>query len=326
MPKVDLAKAMDMRKSSTNNSAAVDKSYNDLFGLPSENETAVLLPISKLIHYSRDPFKDRPGEENDSLAASIREIGLQFPIIVRPGTEKGFYEILAGRRRTAAVKANGGTEIAALIRDVNDDKAVMIATETNLRYREKILHSEKAFAYKLQLDTIKRQGKRTDLKEDGSSTQPAWKSESAVIIAERNETTKDEIRRYIRLTFLIPPLLELADSEKIPFMAAVELSYLDETAQNTVFRFFFENEYGTKLDVKLATALHAEFKEKTMLTDESIEKICSNRQAATQPRILSINRRKLVKYIDDVASLPSDKELEQLFFEFIKLRFGKKVS
>ena len=326
MPKVDLAKTMDMRRSSANNSAAVDKSYNDLFGLPSENEMAVLLPINKLVNYSQDPFKDRPGEEHERLAASIRENGLQFPIIVRPGTDKGSYEILAGRRRTTAVKANGDTEIAAIIRNVNDDKAVMIATETNLCSREKILHSEKAFAYKLQLDAIKRQGKRVDLL-DSSSTQNEWRGiESAVIIADRYGTDKNEIRRYVRLTYLIQPLLDLTDSEKIPFVAAVELSYLDEAAQQTVFGFFFENEYGVKLDVKLAAALRVEFKETAKLTDETIESICSNRQAATQPRILSINRRKLVKYVDDAVSLPSDKELEQLFFEFIKLRFGKKVS
>jgi len=300
--------------------AALDKDYNDMFGLPTGTESVVKLPIRNLRHYENDPFKDRSGEEMEKLAASIRENGLQYPIIVRPMQEKGQYEILAGRRRVGAVKTNGGTEIDAIIRDVDDDEAAMIVTETNLRSREKILPSERAFAYKLQLDVIKRQGKRSDLEDDATSTRIGWRSESANLVAEKNDTSKNEIRRYIRLTYLIPPLLNLVDTETIPLYAAFDLSYLDEPAQTSVHTFFFKSEYGVKLDLKMATSLHAAFKEKKVLTEEIIGALCHDKQNNIQPRTFSINRKKLQPYLD---KLPDDDELERLFLEFIESRFGK---
>lgn len=318
MPKVSIADKLAIR-TANDTAAALDKSYNDMFGLPTGIENIVKLPICNLRHYDNDPFKDRSGEEMERLIASIRENGLQYPIIVRPMAEKGQYEILAGRRRVNAVKAGGGVEIDAIIRDVDDSEAVMIVTETNLRSREKLFPSEKAFAYKLQLEAIKCQGKRTDLGNTATSTQVAWRTESASIIAEKNEVSKDEIRRYIRLTYLLPQLLELVDAETIPFVAGVYLSYLDETAQTTVHAFFFEADYGVKLDLKLSSSLRSMFKEKGALTEEDIEALCKDRINAVQPRTFSINRNKMQPY---VGKLPSDVELEQLFLEFLEVRFG----
>ena len=317
MPKTNIAEKVANRIAQ-DSGAALDKSYNEMFGLPSVTEEVVLLPIRNLRHYEKDPFKDRLGDEMEKLAASIRENGLQYPIIVRPIKQAGQYEILAGRRRVNAVKANGEKEIKAIIRDVDDNESAMIVTETNLRSREKLFHSEKAYAYKLQLEAIKRQGKRTDLA-NGTSTQIAWKSESAQIIADKNDVSKDEIRRYIRLTCLIPQLLDLVDADKIPFVAGYNLSYLDEAAQTLVHAFFFDAEYGVKLDIKMAEAIKAAFKANNSLSDEMIEALCQERHDNGKPRNFSINRKKLQPYL---GSLPDDDELERLFLEFIASRFG----
>jgi ParB family chromosome partitioning protein len=235
---------------------------------------------------------------------------------------KGQYEILAGRRRTGAVKLNGGKEIMAIIRDVDDDEAAMIVTETNLRHREKLYHSEKAFAYKLQLEAIKRQGKRTDLDDGTTSAQIAQKF-SRDIVAEKNEVSKDEIRRYIRLTCLIPQLLDLVDSEAMPFVAGVDLSYLDEPAQKLVHSFFFECDNGVKLDLKMAAALRASFKETGNLTPEAIKSLCHGKQKPNPSNAFSISRKKLLPYLD---KLPDQDELERLFLEFLQVRFGNRQS
>lgn len=319
VPKVNFAVAMDQRKEQArDNCMDVDKLFNNMFRLPTDKEGITVLPLDQLRHYPKDPFKDRQGSEMERLAASIRENGLQNPIIVRPIKEEpGQFEILAGRRRVNAIRSNGGTEIDAIIRDVDDDTAAMIVTETNLRSREKIYPSEKAFAYKLQLEAIKHQGKRVDL--DDSTCAPIGHKRSRDIIAGINDVSKNEISRFIRLTNLSQPLLDLADEEKIPLFAAIDLSYLDEAAQNAVHAFFFENEYGVKLDLKLSAKLREVFKAKGCLTEEDIEALCLEKQERAVPRTFSINRKKLSPYLE---KLPDDAELERLFLEFLMQRFG----
>jgi len=321
MPKVDINARLAQR-TAQESGAALEKAYNDMFGLPTGVESIVTLPLDCLHLYKDDPFKDRSGEELEQLIRSIRENGQQEPIIVRPLAEKGQYEILAGRRRRNAIQANGGTEINAVIRDVDDDTAIMIVTETNLRNREKLLPSEKAFAYKLQLEAIKRQGKRTDLLDASTSARIAQKL-SRDIIAEKNDVSKDEIQRYIRLTYLIPPFLDLVDAETIPLYAGVDLSHLDEDAQTMTHAFFFDGEYGVKLDLKLSASLRAVFKENDGLTEEMIETLCLDKQKYDQPKTFSINRKKLKPYLD---RLPDNAELERLFLEFLETRFGKEIA
>jgi ParB family chromosome partitioning protein len=195
----------------------------------------------------------------------------------------------------------------------------MIVTETNLRHREKLFHSEKAFAYKLQLEAIKRQGKKLDSEDDSTCARIAHKK-SRDIIAEKNEVSKDEIQRYIRLTSLIRPILEIVDTETIPLYAGVELSYLDEHTQKLVHSFFFEHDNDVKLDLKITAALRMSFKEKGELTLEAIEKLCCDLQKPNPPPAFSINRKKLLPYLD---KLPDHSELERLFFEFLETRFGE---
>lgn len=182
-----------------------------------------------------DPFPNHPfyvidDDEMYELTESIRKNGLITPIIVRQKNER--YELIAGHRRKHACESLGHTEIACHVVVASDDEAIIMMVDSNCQ-RTKILPSERAFAYKMKLEAMKRQGRRTDL----TSAQVAQKSArktSRQILAEQEGQSQDQIRRYVRLTNLVPELLEFVDLEKIKLCPAVELSYLDEEAQRDI--------------------------------------------------------------------------------------------
>lgn len=176
----------------------------------------------KLFPFEGHPFKVQDNEEMNALIESIQEYGILSPLIVRPkeNTEDK-YEIVSGHRRfRAAVKA-GIKEVPALIVPLDRDAAAIAVVDSNL-HREHILPSEKAFAYKLKMEALSRQGKRSDLTFD----QVGRKLETAEIIGQQADESKNQVRRYIRLTNLIPPILDMVDEKRIAFTPAVELSYL----------------------------------------------------------------------------------------------------
>lgn len=180
------------------------------------------IAIEKLFPFEGHPFKVQDNEEMNALIESIQEYGILSPLIVRPkeNTEDK-YEIVSGHRRfRAAVKA-GIKEVPALIVPLDRDAAAIAVVDRNL-HREHILPSEKAFAYKLKMEALSRQGKRSDLTFD----QVGRKLETAEIIGQQADESKNQVRRYIRLTNLIPPILDMVDEKRIAFTPAVELSYL----------------------------------------------------------------------------------------------------
>lgn len=180
------------------------------------------IAIEKLFPFEGHPFKVQDNEEMNALVESIQEHGILSPLIVRPkeNTEDK-YEIVSGHRRfRAAVKA-GIKEVPALIVPLDRDAAAIAVVDSNL-HREHILPSEKAFAYKLKMEALSRQGKRSDL----TSDQVGRKLETAEIIGQQADESKNQVRRYIRLTNLIPPILDMVDEKRIAFTPAVELSYL----------------------------------------------------------------------------------------------------
>ena len=180
------------------------------------------IAIEKLFPFEGHPFKVQDNEEMNALIESIQEYGILSPLIVRPkeNTEDK-YEIVSGHRRfRAAVKA-GIKEVPALIGPLDRDAAAIAVVDSNL-HREHILPSEKAFAYKLKMEALSRQGKRSDLTFD----QVGRKLETAEIIGQQADESKNQVRRYIRLTNLIPPILDMVDEKRIAFTPAVELSYL----------------------------------------------------------------------------------------------------
>ncbi len=190
------------------------------------------IPLDRIDPFPNHPFRVIHDEELDKLAESIKEYGVFNKIIVRPKGNR--YELIAGHRRVAASKLAGNDTIPAIVEDMDDERATMIMVDSNLRQRQELLPSEKAFAYKMKLDAMKRQGARTDL----TSAQLGRRSdgkESRELLAEETGESRNQISRFIRLTYLIKPLLELVDAKKLPFNPAVELSYLTERDQALVF-------------------------------------------------------------------------------------------
>ena len=186
---------------------------------------AEYLPIEKLKPFEGHPFKVTDNEEMDQLIWSILTQGLLTPLVVRP-LENDEYEVISGHRRLYACKKAGIEKVPALITDMDRDAAAIALVDSNL-HREKILPSEKAFAYKLKMEALSRQGHRTDL----TSAQVGRKLETAEIIGEQSGDSRNQVRRYIRLTNLIPGILQMVDNSKIALTPAVELSYLTDTEQ-----------------------------------------------------------------------------------------------
>lgn len=185
------------------------------------------ISINKLHEFKDHPYKVLDNDEMNSLIESVQEQGIMSPLIVRPleGTTNE-YEIISGHRRFRAAQKAGLSEVPAFIRPVSRDEAAIMLVDSNL-HREHILPSEKAYAYKMKYDALKRQGKRTDL----TSSQVETKLRTDKIIAIEAGESRNQIQRYIRLTNLIPELLELMDEGKMAFSVGVELSYLSVNMQ-----------------------------------------------------------------------------------------------
>ena len=185
------------------------------------------ISIEKLHPFENHPYKVQDNEEMDALAESIKAHGVVSPIIVRPlenATDE--YEIISGHRRVMASRKAGITEVLALVVSLDRDAAAIVLVDSNL-HREHILPSEKAFAYKMKLDAMKHQGWRSDL----TSDQLGGKLETADLVGAETGDSKNQVRRYIRLTNLIPEILQYVDDGRISFTPAVELSYLNEQEQ-----------------------------------------------------------------------------------------------
>ena len=181
---------------------------------------AMQLPIQKLRPFENHPFQVKDDDEMEQLVWSVLTQGVLTPLVVRP-LENDEYEVISGHRRLHACQKAGIETVPALIYALDRDTAAIALVDSNL-HREKILPSEKAFAYKLKMDAMSRQGQRTDL----TSTQVGRKLETAEIIGEQSGESKNQVRRYIRLTELIPQILSMVDAGKIALTPAVELSYL----------------------------------------------------------------------------------------------------
>ena len=183
------------------------------------------LQIDQLHPFKNHPFKVLDNEEMDQLVESIRTQGVLNPVVVRP-LEDGTYEVISGHRRLHACKKAGIETIPALVVEMGRDAAAIALVDSNL-HREHILPSEKAFAYKLKMDALKQQGLRTDL----TSSQVATKLDSATEIGKKQGDSRDTVFRYIRLTYLMPEILQMVDDRKIALTPAVDISYLTKKEQ-----------------------------------------------------------------------------------------------
>lgn len=207
------------------------KGYDDIFSTEQsrteeQQERVQEIPLSELHPFEGHPFKVVDDEAMMKTAESVRDFGVMTPAIVRPDPNGG-YEIISGHRRHRASELAGKETMPVIVRDLDDDAAIILMVDANLQ-RETILPSERAFAYKMKMDALKHQGSREDL----TSSQLGTKLRADEIIAQEADTSRNQVQRFIRLTELIPELLSMVDDKKIAFNPAVELSYLKPEEQN----------------------------------------------------------------------------------------------
>ena len=198
----------------------------------SQREKVLDIPLSEISDFPNHPFKVKADEAMLEMADSVKQYGVLVPALVRPKADGG-YEMVAGHRRKKASELAGKETMPCIVREMDDDAAIVAMVDSNLQ-RESILPSEKAFAYKMKLEAMKRQGQRTDL----TSAQLGRKldgKESREILAEQAGESRNQISRYIRLTYLLPSILEMVDEKRIAFNPAVEISYLAEKEQQDLY-------------------------------------------------------------------------------------------
>ena len=221
-----------MPKSSVNASLS---SYDDIFSTEEsrqeeQREQVRQIPIGELFPFKNHPFKVLDDDSMSDTVESVKQYGVLSPLIARP-RPKGGYEIISGHRRQHAAELAGLETLPVIVRQMDDDAAIILMVDSNLQ-REHILPSERAFAYKMKLDAIKNQGTRSDL----TSTQVVSKLRSNEKLGAENNQSRETVRRFIRLTNLIPELLDMVDNKTVSFNPAVELSYLSPKQQQEVIR------------------------------------------------------------------------------------------
>ena len=223
-----------MPKSSVNASLS---SYDDIFSTEEsrqeeQREQVRQIPIGELFPFKNHPFKVLDDDSMSDTVESVKQYGVLSPLIARP-RPKGGYEIISGHRRQHAAELAGLETLPVIVRQMDDDAAIILMVDSNLQ-REHILPSERAFAYKMKLDAMKNQGTRSDL--TSTPLEPKLKgSRSNEELAASSPDSRSQIQRYIRLTELIPPVLDMVDSGKIAFRPAVELSYLSKEQQQSLY-------------------------------------------------------------------------------------------
>ena len=245
------------------------------------------IAVSKLRSFENNPYQVRDDAEMNTLIESIQMQGVLSPLIVRPIENTDEYEVVSGHRRLHAARKAGITEVPALIYALDRDTAAIAVVDSNL-HREHILPSEKAFAYRMKLEAMSRQGHRSDL----TSDQLGRKLETAEIIAQQSDDSKSQVRRYIRLTYLIPELLEKMNQGEIALSVGVELSFLDEQNQRAVLEQCAINDCTPSYSQ--AWRMHKADREGT-LTTAVIQTIMSEEKANQKTR-LKIPMERIRKY------------------------------
>lgn len=252
-------------------------------------EKSIPIPIEKLFPFPNHPFQVNNDEKMEEMAKTIKESGVSTPLIVRPRPD-GNYEIISGHRRKFASELAELKEVPCIIRNLTEDEAVIEMVNSNMQ-REKILPSEKAFAYKMKLEAKKHQGKRTDT----TLSQVATKSEKSTAekIGSEFGESRDTVYRYIRLTELIPELLKLVDEDRIAFTPAVDLSYLKEDEQYVILNIY---EYDEKTPT-VPQARHLKMlSQEGKLTADKIEEIMGE-QKPNQVEKLKLNYERIKKLL-----------------------------
>ena len=249
------------------------------------------IDISKISDFPNHPFKVKDDDKMEEMVKSIKQYGVILPVIVRP-KDDGTYEMISGHRRKRACELAGVKQIRTIVKDLSDDEATILMVDSNIQ-REEILPSEKAFAYKMKLEALNHQGKKIELEEDSTSTPMVSKLRTNEILGNEVGESRENIRRYIRLTHLIPELLEQVDLKRIAFRPAVELSYLSEENQYVVQNIFEFDEVTPSLSQAIRLK---KLEQEGKLTEEKIEEILGQ-EKPNQKEFIKIHNERIDKYI-----------------------------
>ena len=259
-------------------------SVDELLGVANE-ESAMDLEIAKIRPFKDHPFKVLDDEKMQDLMESIRINGILSPVLVRPiGNDT--YEMVSGHRRMHAAMMLGMDTVPAIIREMTDDEAVVKMVDANIQ-REELLPSEKAFAYKMKFEAMKRQMGRPSKEK---STQIGWTFETAELVGKETGESKNQVRRYIRLTELIPELLDYVDQKRIQFTVAVEISYIDREVQKWLFEYIKDNgvvklNQVTLLRTQLQTGAITQTKMIALLNDSQPGKTPSSKLTFSEKKL-----------------------------------------
>lgn len=268
------------------------------------------ISLERISNFPNHPYQVRDDEEMRDMANNIKENGVIHPIIVRPKQDGG-YEIISGHRRKRACEKAGITEIPAIIRKMTDEEAIIQMVDSN-KQREKVLPSEKAFAYKMRLEAMKRQGQRNDLTTSVPTAQKLEGKTSREILGEEVGESQDQVRRYIRLTELIPEMLKLVDEEQMKLRPAVEISYLKKEQQEYLLETIeYTQAFPSHPQARKMKKLNDEGK----LTEDEIDDIMSEEKANQIPK-LKLNEDRFSKVLPP--NLKTAKEKEDYIFHCVE--------
>lgn len=281
---------------------------DELMGISGE-ENANELEINRIHNFANHPFKVVDDEEMDELVESIEKNGILVPVLVRPDVNNS-YEMIAGHRRMHAAIKIGLKTIPAIVRDLDDDEAIIVMVDSNIQ-RKKLLPSEKAFAYKMKLEAMKhRVGRKC--KENVSQIGTHYRADSEM--ANELGESRNTIRRFIRLTELIPELLEYVDKKRLPFTSGVDISYLDKEIQKWLFEYIKEN--GPVKSVQVA-ALRRAIENGAIMTQEKMISILIENQPGGKPnRKVTFSENKLRSYFPEKTS---PVEIEELILNLLEI-------
>ena len=261
------------------------QSVDELLGVPEIAGTQEI-EIGRIHSFPNHPFKVLDNDKMESLVDSIRENGILNPVIVRPD-QTGDYEMISGHRRLHAAGIVGLKKISAIVKEMSDDEAIIKMVDANIQ-REEILPSERAWSLKMKMDAIKRQGKRSDLTSDQNGPKL-----SAVEVGESAGISSTQVKRYIRLTELIPEILDLVDQKKVQFTLAVDISYFDEQVQKWIYEYIKDNGFLKPVQI-------AALKEQANLSNASQYNVISILNGALPQKSssakVSLSEKKLDKY------------------------------
>ena len=286
-------------------------SIDELLGVVNE-ESAMEIEISKIHPFKNHPFKVLDDEKMQDLVESVKINGVLTPVLLRMD-ENEDYEMVSGHRRTHAAQLAGLTTIPAIVRELSDDDAIVTMVDANIQ-REELLPSEKAFAYKMKLDAMKRQGIRTDL----TCVQNEHKSgkKSRELLGEQVGISSVQVTRYIRLTELIPELLDLVDNKKLQFTVAVDISYIDKEVQGWIYEYICDTGF---IKPKQIAALRNQLNDGPINQIQMLSIFNNCVMAKKVSRSLTFSEKKLTKYFpDDYTAKDMEQVIESLLEKWMQ--------